>query len=80
MDLPDCKEDNKKARELAIAFGIPKKNIKSITNKSGPEVDKIFNKLKRDIYNKTEDGKQIFLMVYCAGHGVSDQQQYMVMN
>ena len=44
-----------------------------------------------DIYNKTQDeedangkvikdGKQIFLMVYCAGHGVSDQQQYMVMN
>ena len=28
----------------------------------------------------TMEGKRVFLFVYCAGHGVADQQQYFVCN
>ena len=30
--------------------------------------------------NRNVDGKRSFLLVYCAGHGVSDQMQHFVLN
>ena len=44
------------------------------------EIDKIINNIKREFLVFAENGKRTFLFVYCASHGVADQQQYMILN
>ena len=44
------------------------------------EVDLLIIGIKKEVKALAKKGKRTFLFVYCAGHGVADQRQYMVFN
>ena len=44
------------------------------------QVNDTFNKLKMIYRALAKEGKRSLLIVYCAGHGFIDQQQFMVLN
>ena len=44
------------------------------------DINLIFREGLNHFVEKNKHGCRSFLMVYCAGHGVSDQQQYFVLN
>ena len=44
------------------------------------QVNRIIVGIKKDFNRLAKEQKLSFLFVYGAGHGVADQQQYMVLN
>ena len=44
------------------------------------EIDNIIINLRLEWIPIVKEGKRCFLFVYCAGHGLADQRQYMVFN
>ena len=66
--------DAKNATQIARGFGIWDKDIIYIHNKTIKEVDAIIKQIKIEFRELVKKGLYSFLFVYCAGHGVADQE------
>ena len=65
--------DAEKAKKIAQRLGIPEENIKVFTNQTVKMINKIFREGQRVFSNNAHEKKgRNFLLVYVAGHGVSD--------
>jgi len=64
-----------------MRLGVPEENIKTKTDQNLKDFNTYLTKeLKNRLMKKATENIQSFLFVYCAGHGVADQQQYFVLN
>lgn len=79
-DLPTTKKDKVNAYRAAKKMGIPDEEIHYWTGMSSKELGKMIRKETHRLSDYTMADKQVFLFVYCAGHGVADSQQYFVLN
>lgn len=66
-------------------MGIPEEEIKMMTDGNNKQVNdylkrELKTKLQKAKQNNDKNGTESLLFVYCAGHGVADQQQYFVLN
>ena len=80
QDLPATEQDAINARKLAHGFNIPDEEIIFIEDKPITEIKKILWDIARRFKALGLKGERTFLFVYCAGHGVADQRQYIVLN
>ena len=71
-DLPSAKTDSFYATKMALGFGIEKDNILHYTNMSKTETLLGLRTMQRVIKAYTSKGKKVFLFVYCAGHGLKN--------
>ena len=79
-DLPATERDAENAKKIAMSMGVPEGNIKVFNNATLKSLTKVFRQTTLALASKNVDGKRSFLLVYCAGHGVSDQMQHFVLN
>ena len=78
--MDPTKDDAVHAYQIARGFGVHKSNIIHLNGMILSQVNDTFNRLKKMYRALAKEGKRSLLLVYCAGHGVADQQQYMVLN
>ena len=74
------KTDAVHARQIARGFGVKQRDIKVLTNATVKELNETFTAYGKSFKSLAKVDKRAFLMVYCACHGVADQQQWMVLN
>ena len=79
-DLPATTTDAADAKRIALRMGVPEANIKHFTKMTTKSIQQVFRDGTRTFLNRAVGGKRSFLLVYVAGHGVSDQMQYYVLN
>ena len=79
-DLPTTRRDASYAAQIARGFGISDSDITYIEDMPNYSMNQTFDNLKKEFFELAEEGKRTFLLVYATGHGVVDQQQYMVLN
>lgn len=79
-DLPTTEQDKENAIAAARRMGIPDEEIHCFTGVRAKELDQHWRRLLRRMMEYCLEGKRMFMFLYCAGHGVADQQQYFVLN
>ena len=68
------------AKHIAHGFGISDSDITCIEDLPLNEINSIIIKTKKELKGLARQGKRSFLFVYGAGHGVADQEQYMILH
>ena len=79
-DLPATANDAVNATHIAHGFGIADKDILYFENTVIKKMNAKIDQVKREFRDLARQGKPTFLFVYGAGHGVSGQRQFMVLN
>ena len=79
-DLPEVINDAIKARTIALGANIPALNITTLPNLTKKSFDQMYKQWFKTFMLRTKAGERSFLLVYVAGHGVADMQQYFVLN
>ena len=79
-NLAPTANDARHARHMAHGLGILDGDITSLVDADVAELNRVFNAIRREYRDLSRQGLQSFLYVYCAAHGVADQQQYLVLN
>ena len=79
-DLPATKNDKVNATEIARGFNIPDSDIIYIEDMPREDMEKVFEKVCRELNIYSKARQRTFLLVYAAGHGIADSVQFMVTN
>ena len=80
-NLPATDQDAKGARHIGHGFGIGDPNILHLKNFTIKQLsDFLHNRIKRRYRELSRKQKRCLLVIYCAGHGLADQRQWMVLN
>ena len=79
-DLPETITDVAEAKRIALGLGVAEQDIKQFTKMSTNSIQQIFRDGTQSLSGKAAGGGRSLLLVYVAGHGVSDKMQYYVLN
>ena len=80
-DLNATKTDAIEIRKLAIMLGIREQNIRQFHGTSKKELNRYYTDLKKEYSKLMKTMDSVFLLVYCSGHGVTQNcKQVYVLN
>ena len=81
LDLPATITDAEEIKKLAKMIGIPEEHIYHFHASNKKDLNKYYTDLKKEYQRLLKDMDNVFLLVYCSGHGVSsNSKQVYVLN
>ena len=70
-DLPATRTDAVEIQKLATMLGIPDENIRQFHSSTKKDLNRYYNELKKEYNKLMKKEDDVFLLVYCSGHGVT---------